>query len=207
MAAIEGARRIVNFIESLSDFHLLNEIQNSYNHVGATLSDAGLQAGINYRTVVAPRVNHLLTKWPKARTTSGFLVEIQTWGLNKMLSWTHPDKPRRIYEMALLLADHKVETEAELADWLENDTNRKILQKVRGVGPKTIDYLRKLVGLPAIAIDRHLRRFASWAGVPYSDYNEMEKIYRFTADLLGVDCGSLDRMIWTYMASSSKGFK
>ena len=80
---------------------------------------------------------------------------------------------------------------------------------VRGVGPKTVDYLKTLVGLPAIAVDRHLRTFVSWAGLDLSDYDEISAVLSRAADLLEVHRGSLDHAIWSYVSNSTtrKGYE
>ena len=93
----------------------------------------------------------------------------------------------------------RLRTEDELAHWLTNSGNRSLVREISGIGPKTMDYLCKLVGLSAIPIDRHLIRFASWAGVNSTDYEELELTYRFTADLVGVDPWILDNVIWQYV--------
>lgn len=204
MPPIVGARRLVDFIESLPDLQIQRYQHESYGHMGATLADAGLQAGLNYRTVVAPRVNHLKATWPGAKTTSGFLYEISRGDLGNMIAWSHHDKIQRIYDMASLFAMHSVENEAELHQWLNRSGNRTVLRGIRGIGPKTVDYLWKLAGGRAIAIDRHLKRFAIWAGLSIGKYDEIEKTYRYAADILSVDCSSLDRAIWYYVSEATK---
>ena len=199
MTSIAAARDLANFIKSLTNLQWVDEHKETYGHIGAALTDAGLQAGLNYKTVVFPRVSKVLLKWPKANTTSGFLSEISRWGLLHMLDWSHPEKPQRIFEMALILWSQNVETENELKKWLRSSENRERLKNIKGIGPKTIDYLTNLVGGSAIAIDRHLKKFAGLAGISNNDYSELEQIYRYTADLLTIDHHSLDKMIWNYM--------
>ena len=47
--------------------------------MGATITDAVLQAGLRYETVVWPRVQHVMTI-PEAATTSGFLAVLRERG-------------------------------------------------------------------------------------------------------------------------------
>jgi hypothetical protein len=44
-----------------------------YRHMGATISAAILQAGLNWETTVEPRIGRLRTQFPEAETTTGFL--------------------------------------------------------------------------------------------------------------------------------------
>jgi endonuclease III len=168
--------------------------------MGATLTDAGLQAGLNYRKVVFPRVKHLLSVFPEADTTTRFLDLVDLQGINHILRWNHPDKPKRVYDIALLLSAEKIETEEALAEWLSQPGNRIKIQQIPGVGQKTTSYLRKLVGTPAIAVDRHLKTFASWAGVECKKPAELERAFQVAADVMGIDYCSLDHTIWSYMA-------
>ena len=59
-------------IESLPDFKLQKDAATGYDHMGALLVDAALQAGIRYETVVWPRVTAVLEHYPEAQTTSEF---------------------------------------------------------------------------------------------------------------------------------------
>jgi hypothetical protein len=196
------AEKIIHYIENLADFTWLHYNYKTYRHMGATLTDAGLQAGLNYRTVVFPRVERLLSVYPKANTTSNFLETLDMHGVNSVLAWNHPEKPRRIYDMTLLFFNENIETEQALAEWLKAKDNRMRVREIPGVGEKTVNYLRKLAGTPAIAVDRHLKTFACCAGVECKRYSDLERVFEITADVLGLDYCSLDHSIWSYVANS-----
>src|SRR5947207_1421279 len=72
------------------------ETRCGYDHMGATLTDTVLQAGLNYRSVVLPRVNHILTTYPYAVTTSGFWQLACEIGPGELLRWSHPEKINRL---------------------------------------------------------------------------------------------------------------
>jgi len=203
MQSLVNARKIANYIRTLTDLDWEESEYTRYQHMGAVLSDAGLQSGLNYRTVVYPRIDKVLRCWPEADTTSKFLQTSSKWGLDYMLNWSHPEKPRRILDMASFLVNQGIETEAELKTWLNSFKNRTFIQQVKGVGPKTVDYLYKLVGGEAIPIDRHLKNFASLAGINNSSYSDMEITFRYTADLLEMNYSAFDKMIWNYMTNKS----
>jgi len=204
MTATNGVERLTGMCASLASVHASAPPGSAYDHMGATIADAILQAGLNYRTVVQPRVRRLMEEFPEAETTTGFLNVIAFHGLKVVLNWRHPEKPRRILEMTWLLANEGIETESDLREWLEKPGNDGLLLGLRGVGPKTADYLKMLVGLPSVAVDRHLRAFVEAAGIECNGYDETRRLLESAADSLGVDRRSLDKAIWSYMSSRTE---
>ena len=122
------------------------------------------------------------------------------YGLHDVLSWSHPEKPTRIGQLTEFLAERNIETEHDLSEWLIVEANSESLRGLRGVGPKTVDYLKSLVGIPAVAVDRHVRTFVGWAGIQMSDYNEIRQLVADAADILMVERHTLDHAIWSYVA-------
>ncbi len=200
--AEENARILAGFVTNLGGFAYERRNHACYAHMGATICDAILQAGLNYRTVVAPRVRAILRRWPSASTTSSFLRLLRRYEIGRVIDWRDPEKPKRIVELTEFCFGQALETETCLQAWLVDDENCRSLLSVRGVGPKTVDYLKTLAGLPAVAVDRHVRTFVSWAGLDLSDYKEISTVVGLTADLLGVHRGSLDHAIWSYVSNS-----
>jgi endonuclease III len=193
--------RIRDFVRGLRGFEVPNRASACYNHIGATLCDTILQAGLNYRTVVRPRVQNIIRRWPTARSTSKFLLLISRHGLNGVLAWQHPEKPIRICKLAEFLAGHDLETEGELSQWLRSDGNCESLRGLRGVGPKTVDYLKSLVGVPTVAVDRHVRTFVRWAGIDATGYDEIRELVCMAADTLKIERHAFDHAIWNYVST------
>lgn len=205
MEILIGARRLANYILALDDFSIPTTVQfQSYGHMGAILTDAILQAGLNYRTVVAPRVNNVINRYPQANTTVSFLNVIIRDGANRVINWNHHEKPRRLHELSALLFEYRINTEDELREWLINSYSQELLLDIKGVGPKTVDYLKKLVNIQSVAIDRHIRKFVSNSGIHYGEYSEIKKVVEFTADLLDVHRSCLDYAIWSYMSTKKQ---
>lgn len=192
------AQALAEYIESM---HFAPVTQRTpYFHMGATITDSVLQAGLNYRCVVYPRVLKLLTKFPNYRTTCDFLILMQTIPLPELIEWSNKRKLELIQNISWLLFDNGVETEPELAVWLNSSKNISQLQKLKGVGPKTIDYLSMLSGNQAIAIDRHLFAFLRLAGIITYSYSDASVLYKKAADILSLSAFELDRQIWRYMS-------
>jgi endonuclease III len=198
MQTLICARLLADYISSLYGFKIINPV--SYNHMGAVLIDAVLQAGMNYRTVVAPRVNRFLRLYPDARTTSGLLANIEHDSAAYILDWRHPEKPRRLVEVTQALADNGVEHVSDLRTWLIDESNVQLLLRIKGIGPKTADYMKGLAGLSNVAVDRHMFQLIRCAGIQCSEYAEAKEIIEYAADLLAIPRGCLDRSIWMYMA-------
>lgn len=107
----------------------------------------------------------------------------------------------RLTSILHLLQSENVENEAELQTWLTKDTNLRKLLAINGVGPKTVDYLKIMVGLQSIAIDRRLLKFFDMAGIAINpgDYNTPRDILKDAASFLSVSQADLDHSIWRYV--------
>jgi hypothetical protein len=69
----QSVMALVSYIHSLSDFQILEEFEGGYEHMGAIITDAILQASLNYDYVVKPRVRNVMEEYPQGNTTTGFL--------------------------------------------------------------------------------------------------------------------------------------
>ena len=201
MNVAEKAAILVDHLSSLPDFVIVDTIDGSYDHMGATITDAMLQAGVRYETVVRPRVQRVRQQYPQARTTSGFLRILHEVGPNTVLQWTDAEKPARVLGVAVFLHEQGIETEAELAQWLAEPSNIVRLKKLRGIGDKTADYIKILVGMQTNAVDRHLLGFLREANITVAGYNEAQQVIDQAADLRGVDRARFDHSIWKYMST------
>ena len=195
---------------------MLKDLALPYNRRGATITDAVLQAGLRYETVVWPRVQHVMTI-PAAAPTSGFLAVLRERGGEEVVHWTHPVKLGRMEAVAELFIAEGIETEPDLRTWLCGDraagdgadaacsANITKLAAVHGIGPKTIDYFRILCGVQdTAAIDTHLTRFLEQAGVHVSGYEQARAVIAGAAAERGVSAARLDHSIWTYMSKAGR---
>jgi len=172
-----------------------------YEHMGALLTDAVLQAGLNYEKVVHPRALRVRDTYPEAATTSGFLNVLEERGYQEVLQWKDEEKPARLKRLATFLQGRNVEKVEDLKVWLTRPESRKELREIKGVGPKTADYLPILAGLPSVAVDRHIERFCAEAGI---EKNTIRKAVKEAAAELDMDEGFLDYSIWFYMSQGGK---
>lgn len=199
------AQQLHNYILSLPDFPEVTEAVGSYNHMGATLTDAVLQAGVNYQRTVLPRVKQVLKDFPEVRTTRGFQALVEEQGADKILNWKEGAKPQRLRDLLQLLIKEQVETEPELLRWLQQEGHPAQLQAIKGVKTKTSNYLLILCGDPdAVAVDVNLRTYFQWAEISVQGDEELSAIVVATAQLRGVSPAALDHAIWRYVASKPK---
>lgn len=175
----------------------------AYTHIGALLVDAGLQAAIDYEAVVAPRVKRVLERWPDATTTDLFLRRVEAEGLRDVLDWRDETKLARVLGLATLLKSEGVQTVSDLGVWIERSGSRQKLLDVRGIGPKTADYIANMAGQPVLAVDRHVRTFVTAAGVDTTRYNDVHELLAAVADNVGVNLGALDRAIWQQVSRAN----
>lgn len=190
------ARRVADYADGLGIHHVPVNPRVASDHLGAVLADAVLQAGVSYRTVVRTRIDRIHSRFPEAATLPGLITILERQGTADFLLWSHPIKTQRFESLTELLATQGISTTFELKLWLNRNDTRKHLLSVRGIGPKTCDYLSCLVGIDCIAVDRHVRTFASEAGVTISDYERLKSVVSCAADLLGMTRRDFDAWIW-----------
>jgi len=171
--------------------------------MGATLADAVLQRGIDYKAVVEPRVKHLKATYPDAITTSAFARVLEHDGAPRVLDWADGPKPLTLVVLVGVLLENGIETEEDLRVWLELPANITRLHQIKGIKDKTTDYLRILVGVQTVAVDMHLFGFLEEAGIHTRDYAEAHRILLEVAEILGVEASKLDHSIWRYRSSMS----
>jgi len=203
IAVLIAARRVADLAEADGALRDTGALRPASCHMGAVLADAVLQAGLNYASVVRPRVAAILHRYPTATRVSTVMDVVQAGQAASFLSWGHETKVDRFERLVRFLVCRSVDTAVDLRSSLECETFRADLQELRGIGPKTVDYLACLVGLDSIAVDRHVRAYAFRAGVSAHDYDFLREVFCGAADLLSVSRRSLDAWIWRRESSGS----
>jgi hypothetical protein len=172
--------------------------------MGAKLADAVLQSGIGYEAFVRPRVERIAAEYSSGRTSSGLLALLRSKGPQKILNLKSGRKLRSIVELTQFFVDHGVETPTGLRRWLQAAGNPSSLLIVHGVGPKTISFLKLLVGLDAIAVDRQILRFVMEAGVDLKAPDRVEAILTKAGKRLGLTGAQVDQLVWRSMAARDR---
>jgi hypothetical protein len=198
---VDAVGVIAAYIQTLPDFSI-ERLPEPSNHIGATITDAVLQAGINFDAVVRPRIAEV-RRHPEARTTSGFLGLLRDRGVEAVLRWKRSRKTETVLDVLQLLKTEGVDTAEALEAWLEESQNGSKLREVKGVGPKTLEYLKILVGIPTVAPDRHLLEFLRRAGV-VADFKEARSLLVSVSKRSQIDPAQLDYSIWKYMSGKKK---
>jgi hypothetical protein len=197
---MSDSEKLAEYVRSLPGFFIYTTIDGNYNHIGATVADAVLQANNRYATNVKPRVNRILATYPEAQTTTSVLRLLEEIGAKEFLSWRGEDRAERFCRVLGLFASENIESEADLRAWLLQNANLLKLRSIKGIGPKTADYFKILVGVSTSAIDRHLLNFLGLAGLAPCGYNEAQEVINAAADILSVDRACFDHSIWQFMS-------
>src|SRR5882762_5595080 len=122
--AIE-ARILADYIEELSFHKESPKMQGEvYTHIGALYTNIVLQAGLNYRTVVKPRVERVANKYPRAFCVSGFQEVIGEDGLENVILWKHFEKLNRMNNVIAFSVQNSINTCEDLANYLRVETNQ-----------------------------------------------------------------------------------
>ncbi|OLT47758.1 hypothetical protein BJF87_21320 [Gordonia sp. CNJ-863] len=187
------------------------ESARGWHHIGAIICDAALQRQAKYKTHVRPRVVRLIELWPDADTLSGFKRRMKSESISEALDWKGPQKLAVIDALTETFEEAGVETVADLAGTLADETRgrelRSALRRIAYVGPKTVDYIAVLAGSAEhVAVDMHIKGFAREAGVSYwNDYSRVSQLVKDSAEAGGWSTGALDAAIWSYMSERGNG--
>ncbi|WP_329167991.1 hypothetical protein OG709_27930 [Streptomyces sp. NBC_01267] len=174
-----------------------------WTHMGAVICDVSFQPRCNYEATLRPRLLQLQTSWPDARTVRGFQGRLAAEDLAIAMKFNHAQKVATAHAITDLLAANGVDTRDDLHTWLDQQANRAALRTVKGVGPKSVDYIGNLIGRSQVAIDVHLRSFAADAGVPDLRYEQLRTLYEEAAAMLGHDRGGLEHAVWRHKSGAA----
>ncbi|GAA4835783.1 hypothetical protein [Kitasatospora terrestris] len=174
-----------------------------WSHMGAVICDASFHARRTYASQIRPRLLELRSAWPDAATVRGFQARIATEDLAAAMTFHSPRRVATAHGTTELLAANGVDTREDLHAWLGEPANRAALRRVKGVGPKTVDYIGNLVGRSHVAVDVHLRTFAAGAGVPELGYEELRAVCEEAAAVLGHDRGGLEHAVWRFTSRAA----
>ncbi|WP_243295907.1 hypothetical protein [Geothrix mesophila] len=195
------ARRIANHAKDEGVFVKEKHQRTVCEHLGAVLADSVLQAGLNYTTVVRPRVIAIMQVHPTCQTISSLSALIRAGETSAFLNWRHHEKVNRFEALVVFLQGAGIEDIHDLRASLLSEQFCKAMQSVNGIGPKTVDYMACLVGIDSIAVDRHVRAFAKAVGVKNEDYHFLRESFCCAADLLSLPRREFDAWLWRRAAA------
>ncbi|MFJ3339329.1 hypothetical protein [Streptomyces sp. NPDC086766] len=179
-------------------FHL----PRGWTHMGAVICDASFHARRKYKSTIRPRLLQLQSAWPDAATVRGFQARLVTEDLAIAMNFKSPRRVATAHAITDLLVAEDVDTRDDLHAWLDHQDHRAALRAVKGVGPKSVDYIGNLVGRSQVAVDVHLRAFAADAGVTGLPYEELQAVYEETAAALGHEPGGLEHAVWQFKSQA-----
>ncbi len=151
-----------------------------------------------------PRVAYILEFFPNAKTVKTFSSVLGHYGVNKVLNWNSDIKTQRMEDLVAFCLAHSIDTTTELAHFLKEKKGEEALKKINGIGNKTCDYLKRLLGFDNVAVDRHIRAFLVRADIKYDNYYDIKEVVEFAADFMEMDRRTLDYSIWSYMSNQTK---
>jgi len=199
------SRRLADYILTLNSFQVIQSKSTpEYNHIGGLFTDIVLQAGLNYKSVVLPRVKRILSLFPEAMTVSSFKGLIEEYGIEYVINWNHFIKQNRIIQLINFSEENSVDNCDDLRSFLIKPENRMNFLEMNGFGPKTLDYCLKLLNFECVAVDRHIYSFVGLAGIPFKDYQTTKMVVEFAADFLNISRSSLDKSIWNFMSRNEE---
>lgn len=203
-SALYDARCVADYALKEGVLDIRPDPRPVYHHMGAVLADAVLQAGLNYTNVVKPRITSILNTFPHATTIDVLIEVIETEGSSKFLQWQHYEKLSRFDGLVAFVADARIDSTCELSAALRDDRFRKDIRCVKGIGPKTVDYMACLVGVDCIAVDRHIKGFSKFVGLEDESYEYLRDVFGYAADLLSISRREFDGRIWQFQSERER---
>jgi hypothetical protein len=201
-----NALRLKEYICGIEGFRFIDpEVCPYKDHIGALFTDSILQAGVNYRSVVRPRVEIVLKRFPRANTVSSFSEVLNHYGIKEVLLWNNDEKIHRMEDLISFCTIHAIETARDLTLFLNDDSGIEKFKEIKGIGNKTCDYLKRLLGFDIVAVDRHVRNFLEAADILYENYYDIKEVVEYAADIMEKSRRTLDYSIWTYMSQKKAG--
>lgn len=200
MTALSHAQRLATHVQTvLGDGPFTPP--GGWRHMGAVICDVSFQARRRYESTIRPRLLQLQSAWPDAATLRGFQARLATEDLTVAMNFRSPRRVAIAHGITDLLVAEGVDSPDDLHAWLDHQANRAALRTVKGVGPKSVDYIGNLVGRSQVAVDVHLRVFAANAGVTGLGYEQLQAVYEQAAVLLGHEPGGLEHAVWRSQAA------
>ena len=177
------------------DLESLRRTIPPFTHLGALMADAILQAGLDYASVVRPRVERIMAN-PATAQIDGVMRVVREGRTGSFLDWTHHEKIGRFDGLAHHFDRHWIGTVPALRERMGEGEFREGLLELRGIGPKTRDYIGALCGRnDVIAVDRHIVSFAEAAGVA-GGYGDVASVFREAAGILEIPPRNFDSWVW-----------
>ena len=99
---------------------------------------------------------------------------------------------------------HSIDSTFDLSHYLNDEMGVEQLKAINGIGNKTCDNLKRLLGFDTVAVDRHIRDFLVAADILYDDYFDIKEVVEYAADFMETARRTLDYSIWSYMSSKRK---
>ena len=80
-----SVQKVIDLLERIPHNYAEITQRTPYYNMAATLTDSVLQAGMNYKSVVYPRVYNILSKYSDYRTTCDFIILFQTIPIEEII--------------------------------------------------------------------------------------------------------------------------
>ncbi len=196
----KNARKLANYISS-TNLRIVKKNSYDYNNMGALLTDIVLQAGLSYENVVLPRVSFILNVLNKKNTLKDYVAFIEIHGIEYALQCKNKRKINLMKDLLVFLSNHNINKCTDFKNFIKDLRNHQELIAIKGIGPKTINYTQKLLGLDTIAVDRHIITYCKNAGINESNYFNIKKIVEYAADFLNIPRSVMDDSIWYFMST------
>lgn len=200
MGHVDRLAHLVSFLMPCFQPRLTRE---PWNHIGALLADVCLQAALNYEWVVRPRVERIALNYGSFRTIQSLRSLLECVPIAEFLQIANKRKQRTFLDLIELCYLSQVDTIDDLKLWMKSTEAVPALFKIQGIGHKSVDYLRMLLGEDAFPIDRHMKFLVAVAGLDQcvTEYDDIRRLFELSCKELRVDIRATEVALWQLIRS------
>ncbi len=144
----------------ITQYHL-GELRQHFNDIPVNWGkkrqnevDVRARAGLNYNSVVRPRILAILADYAEFSHTSDLRELVDRGETSAFLNWTHQEKVGRFDALVLFLDDAAIDNVGDLKERLQESGFRDSSPRRQRRWSKTVDYMGCLVGMDSVALDR-----------------------------------------------------
>lgn len=189
------------------DFSMKPE-EFGYNNPFLIIADAVLSINRQYNTFVKPRIELLKIKFNEINNLDEIYEFICSRGKEEFMNlwnYNHLQRVELLIEIIKFFIEYRKENNfGDDLKAMKHWAHSKKELPIRGIGFKTNQYLRMMLGVSTVKPDVHLHRAVKEAVSKKVSDKEVVSIIESAANKLNLEATSLDHAIWKTKAVSSK---
>lgn len=189
--------------------HSMTSNEFGYENPVLICMDAVLSINRKYAAFVTPRIDNFKREYPDIDTLEALTKLIKQKGYEgfcAVWNYRHIERVGLLHRLSTKFLEYKYQSNrtndlAAMKDWASSvDVMDYLNFNVKGIGLKTFQYLRMLLGVPTVKPDRHISRAVALALGRSSSEIESISLLVSASKQLGLDVTNVDHNIWKFFS-------